>query len=234
MALTISAKNLGIFASVWFCPRCAWVRLNVKPLPFQTFPGIFSSIDRYNKLIVHGFFDRENRLPSWRGRFGDVERYVPPPHWRKFSIVDPATGTTLRGEADGIFKMTDGSHTIVDYKTARYTPGQEALFDLYEAQLNAYAYIGERLDLSPVNQLALVYMEPLTDDEAAQLPGRTDSAGFSLGFRATIVPVELKPERMIPPLLKTATDIYEMDGPPDGVDGCKDCDASRGLLEALR
>ncbi len=234
MALTISAKNLGIFASDWFCPRCAWVRLHVKPLPFQTFPGIFSSIDRYNKLIVHGFFDRENRLPSWLGRFGDIECYVPPPHWRKFSIVDPATGTTLRGEADGIFKMTDGPHTIVDYKTARYTPGQEALFDLYEAQLNAYAYIGERLDLSPVNQLALVYMEPMTDDETAQQPRMTDVAGFSLGFRANIVPVELKPERMIPPLLKTATEIYEMDEPPAGTDRCKDCDASRGLLEALR
>lgn len=233
MALTISARDLGYFATSHYCARCAWVKLHVKPLPFQSFPGIFSSIDRYNKLIVHSFFDREKRLPRWLDELGEVESYVPPPHWRRYSILDPETGTTLRGEADGIFRMADGSHTIVDYKTARHTPGQLALFDLYEAQLNSYAYIGERLELSPVTQLALIYMEPMTEEEDAQESGSTDSAGFSMGFKATIVPVELKPEKLIPPLLKRATEIFELDNPPVGRKGCRDCEASLGLISAL-
>ena len=233
MALIISARDLGYYAASYFCPRCAWIRMNVKPLPYQTFPGIFSSIDRYNKLIVHGHFNREQALPSWLLQLGDVESYINPPHWRSFSVVDETTGVTLRGEADGIFKMADGSHTIVDYKTARHTPGQEALFPIYEVQLNAYAYIGERLDLKPVNQLALVYMEPMTDETTVQMPHLVDLVGFSMGFRATVVPVRRQPDDLIPPLLTKAREISEMDAPPEGSSGCRDCEAVADLMRPL-
>ena len=37
--LTISATELGSYASSRFCPRCAWVRLHVKNLPYQSFPA---------------------------------------------------------------------------------------------------------------------------------------------------------------------------------------------------
>ena len=234
MALTISATALGYYASSVFCPRCAWVRLHVDTLPFQTFPGIFSTIDHYNKHIVHGHFDRERSLPSWLRQLGETETYINPPHWRSFSIIDKDTGVTLRGEADGIFQMADGSYTIVDYKTARYTPGQGAMFPNYEAQLNAYAYIGERLDLSPVGRLALVYMEPQADESTAHRPQMVDDAGFSLDFRATVVPVDVKPDSLIPPLLKRAREISEMDEPPGRLRGCKDCHAADGLVTALR
>ena len=65
MGLTISGGDLGYFASSRFCRRCAWVRLHVKPLPYQGFPGIFSSIDRYNKLVVNGYFEQHGCLPQW-------------------------------------------------------------------------------------------------------------------------------------------------------------------------
>ena len=80
MALTISATELGSYASPSFCTRCAWVRLHVRPLPYQSFPGIFSTIDRYNKLIVHSYFDRVRSLPPWLEQLGEVETYVQPPH----------------------------------------------------------------------------------------------------------------------------------------------------------
>ena len=52
--LRISAKNLGAFALPGFCPRCFWLQLRVENrLPFQIFPGIFSSIDAYTKRVVH-------------------------------------------------------------------------------------------------------------------------------------------------------------------------------------
>ena len=117
MTLTISAKDLAQYASNRSCPRCGWVRLHVKQLPFQMFPGIFSTIDRYNKLIIQSYFDREKSLPSWLGQLGEVKTQIPPPHWSRFSVADDSIGVTLRGEADGIFRMVDGSHTIVDYKT---------------------------------------------------------------------------------------------------------------------
>ena len=119
--LVISAKSLGEFARANPCPRCRWLAHHARPLPYQTFPGIFSSIDRYNKRIVHAYMDRERRLPRWLASLGHSDKYIDPPSYRTFSIRDPSTGAMLRGQADGIFRMADGSCTIVDYKTSKYT-----------------------------------------------------------------------------------------------------------------
>ena len=233
MAVTISATDLGYYASSRFCLHCAWVRLHVKNLPYQSFPGIFSTIDRYNKLIVQSHFDRENALPVWLAELGEAESYVDPPHWSKFKVLDDASGVTLRGEADGVFKMRDGSYTIVDYKTSKFSPAQRAMLRAYQTQLNAYAYIGERLGLSPVRRLALVYMEPQTDEGTANDPGLIDARGFSMGFAATIVDVDLEPEKLIPPLLLRVQSVADMDRPPIRSPECKDCGALDSLISAL-
>ena len=233
MAVSISATDLGYYASSRFCPRCAWLKLHVKNLPFQSFPGIFSTIDRYNKLIVLSHFQRENALPSWLDKLGPVESCVDPPHWSKFRVSDPASGVTLRGEADGIFRMADGSYTIVDYKTSKFSNAQRAMLASYQTQLNAYAYIGERLHLSPVGRLALVYMEPIADEETAADPALVDARGFSMGFGATVVDVELKPEALIPPLLEKVRQVAETESPPEERADCKDCQALGGLMGAL-
>lgn len=233
MPLTISAKDLAQYASNRFCARCGWVRLHVRQLPFQMFPGIFSTIDRYNKLVIQSYFDREKSLPSWLGQLGEIQTQVSPPHWSKFAVADASTGVTLRGEADGIFKMVDGTHTIVDYKTAKYTPGQEAMFEVYEAQLNGYAYIGERLALSPVSQLALIYMEPVTDAQTAQAPHLVNGVGFSMELKATVVPVEVKPDQVIPTLLRRARELNDMPIPPDGHPGCNDCQRLDVLVRSV-
>jgi len=230
---TISATELGTYARSRFCPRCAWVRLHVKNLPYQSFPGIFSSIDRYNKLIVHNHFDREGHAPPWLAELGEAGEYLEPPHWSSFKTLDQETGITLRGEADGIFKLRDGSYVIVDYKTSRYTPAQQGMFKNYEVQLNAYAFIAERNEISPVSKLALVYMEPATDTETALEPSLVDNRGFTMGFRAKIVEVELRRSQLLPPLLRRARSIWDMDAPPTGVRDCKDCAAVSGLLESL-
>jgi hypothetical protein len=209
------------------------VRLHVKALPFQSFPGIFSTIDRYNKLIVRNHFERENALPAWLRVLGEVGAYVPPPHWSRFKVLDSESGVTLRGEADGIFQMSDGSYTIVDYKTARHTKSQRGMLPWYRVQLNAYAYIGERLGFSPVSRLALVYMEPSTDEKTARDPRLVDELGFSMGFQASIVDVDLRPEELILPLLRKVREVGDMEGPPEGRPGCRDCDALHTLNEAL-
>ena len=230
---TISATELGTYARPRFCSRCAWVRLHVKNLPYQSFPGIFSSIDRYNKLIVHNHFDREGHAPPWLAELGETTGYINPPHWSKFKVLDDETGITLRGEADGIFKLSDGSHVIVDYKTSRYNPDRPGMFSNYEVQLNAYALIAERHGISPVSKLALVYMEPATDKETAQEPGLVDDLGFAMGFHAKIVAVALQPAQLLPPLLRKARSIWDMATPPAGAKDCKDCAAVTGLLESL-
>ena len=232
--LTIAATELGYYASFGFCSRCAWVRLHVKDLPFQGFPGIFSSIDRYNKLLVQNHFLREDRPPEWLAAIGDVREFVRPPHWSAFKAVDSQTGVTVRGEADAIFRCADGSYAIVDYKTTRYNPAYRSMFRAYRAQLNTYAYIAERVGLSPVSRLSLVYMEPATGEETAQEPRLVNGQGFSMDFNARVVPVDVDPERLVPPLLRQAARIHDMPTPPRGRNNCRDCEAMGRLLAAIR
>lgn len=203
--------------------------MNADRLPFQIFPGIFSAIDSYSKNIVHGWFDRFGKTPAWLEPLGLIQTYKNPPHYTKFAVLDEESAILLRGTPDGIFLMQDGSYTIIDYKTARFTAYQDDLFPMYEAQLNAYAYIGERLDVKPVSKLALVYTEPVTGNAAASDDSNLTPEGFRMDFRARILEVEIKPE-LVTRLLKTAAEVLRSTSPPAGVDGCKDCAAIASLL----
>lgn len=231
--LVISAKDLGEFNLKRNCQRCLWIKLHLKPLPYQSFPGIFSTIDSYNKRIVHGYFDRERQLPTWLNALGPVQSYIDPPSYHKFSVSDSNIGVTLRGQADGIFKMIDGTYTIVDYKTSKYTVNQDKLMDIYEAQLNGYAYLAERLGMRPVQQLALIYMEPITDDETVSLPDVVDGKGFTMQFNATIVPVEIAHDTMIPKLMSKARELYDTFRAPLLEGNCKNCQASSRFVGNL-
>ena len=207
--------------------------MHVRPLPWQGFPGIFSSIDRYTKLVILGHLGREGHLPPWLSEIGDADGHIDPPHWSKFQAVDDKTGVTLRGEADAIFRHPDGSCAIIDYKTSRHNPDNRSQHRVYRAQLNAYAWIARHLDFPPVSRLALVYMEPATDDDTINSTDPIDAAGFVLGFRPRVVEVDLDPERLIPPLLRQAARIHALPAPPEAGSGCRDCAALDGLLAAL-
>lgn len=225
----ISAKTLGQLALPGYCPRCFWLAMKADKLPFQIFPGIFSAIDSYAKNIVHGWFDRSGKAPSWLEPLGLIQTYKVPPHYSKFSVLDEENAIVLRGTPDGIFLMKDGSYSIIDYKTARFTAYQDDLFPMYEAQLNAYAYIGERLDVKPVSRLALVYTEPVTGNPATSDDANLTPEGFRMGFRARILEVEIQPD-LVTRLLKKAAAVLNSTSPPAGVDGCKDCAAVAGLV----
>jgi hypothetical protein len=231
--LRISAKNLGAFALPDFCPRCAWISLHVKNLPFQIFPGIFSSIDAYNKRIVHSYFDKYNQAPEWLHELGELTGYVNPPSWHTFQVLDPETDILLTGSADGIFTRPDGSYVIVDYKTAKYTGRQDALFPMYETQLNGYALIGKETGFDPVTGLALVYMEPVTGDEAASSDQNHTDDGFLMGFSAKVHEIERRPE-ILPPLLTKVRELYEMEKSPEGMPGCKDCERLDDLFRKVK
>ena len=220
--IRISAENLGAVAMPGFCPRCFWIQMHAEGLPYQIFPGIFSSIDAYGKRLVHGWFDRHQSAPPWLAGLGDIKGYRSPPHHTKFSIVDRETGIVLRGTPDGILVMRNDSHVIIDYKTAKFTAHQDELFPMYEAQLNAYAVIGEQCGFSPVSALALVYTEPVTDDAAAAKDGNLTDGGFMMEFSTHILPVDLMP-KTISKLLAKVREIYDRKRPPKSREGCKDC-----------
>jgi hypothetical protein len=229
--LRISGKDLGAVAHPEFCIRCFWLqRSAAQGLPYQIFPGIFSSIDAYTKRVVHGWFDKHAKPPIWLATFADVVRYIEPPHYSKFCHLDRASGILLTGAPDGLFVRSDGSLLIVDYKTAKHTEGQDVLLPIYETQLNAYAFIAERLGMGKVSDLALIYTEPVTTDKAATSAGIHVINGFRLGFSVGIIEVALRPDS-IPPLLARTRNILDLVHPPAGRPGCPDCERLDGLLE---
>jgi len=232
--IRISAKNLGEVALPHFCPRCFWVKLQLNnKLPFQIFPGIFSSIDSYTKRIVHSWFDKYGGPPLWLRGLGNIIGYIEPPHFSKYNILDLKTNILLTGSPDAVFIRSDNSHIIVDYKTARYTGAQDTLFPMYEAQLNAYALIGKQCGLEPISDLALIYMEPVTDEGAVASDENCHDDGFGMGFTANIHKVTLD-LNIVPPLLAKTREIYDLEGPPAGREGCSNCQLLEGLLEVAK
>jgi hypothetical protein len=225
----ISAKNLGAAALPSFCPRCFWIQMHAEGLPYQILPGIFSSIDSYGKRLVHAWFDRHQSAPLWLAGLGDIKGYRHPPHFSKFSTLDRETGIVLRGTPDGILVRRDDSHVIVDYKTAKFTAHQDELFPMYDAQLNAYAFVGEQCGFSPVSGLALVYTEPVTDNAAAAKDGNLTEAGFVMEFSTHVLPVDLAPKR-ISKLLAKVRAIYDRSHPPESREKCEDCALLKNLI----
>ncbi|MCE9612917.1 MAG: PD-(D/E)XK nuclease family protein [Lentisphaerae bacterium] len=230
MPLRISAKNLGHLALPDACPRCFWIQTRQK-VPFQIFPGIFSSIDSYSKKITNLHHARHGHIPQWFSQLGDLGHPIPCPHHSKFQMVDSASGITLTGAAD---EMTFNGHGywILDYKTARWSTHQQELSKMYETQLTGYALIAEALGLKPVVGLGLIYYEPRTAIGVADLDDLILEDGFAMHFNAHLLPITLD-RSTIPPLLRKAKAIHESPEPPQGLDGCKDCKLVEGVLALL-
>ena len=234
MALTISATVLGELAQPGLCPRCFWTKLKSRRLPYQQFPGIFSSIDRYVKRVTHAHFEQVGNLPAWFPQVGDVVTLEQVPHYTRFRVTDPKSGVTLRGEPDDVLRLVGDTYHIVDYKTARLTSNAEGMYPRYEAQLNAYAYIGNRTVFSPVSGLSLIYLEPDTDVEGDPSLLARSREEFLLGFSPKLRSVEMKPDSFVEALLLTAREIDKQDAPPAGRSSCKECQAVQDLVELTR
>lgn len=227
--IRISAKVLGQVAMPEFCPQCFWIKLHSKRLPWQIFPGIFSSIDAYTKKAMHHIIYGPAELyPYWLIDLGEIKNCGKIPHWSKFHVDIPEYGVTLSGAMDDIYEMADGSFIIPDYKTAKYTATQDKLLPMYRVQLNAYATISEKGGFfKPISKLVLVYFEPYTDNAI----GMTHKSGFKMDFIGKAAPVERNESELMTCLQKTR---YIYDNPiPKGRKGCKDCEALCQIINLM-
>ncbi len=218
--LRISAKNLGQLTLPSFCPRCFWIKMHMKfKLPYQIFPGIFSSIDSYSKKITNHYFAKHGSLPKWLGGF-NLSEPIKAPSLRNFHTVYSEMNIKMTGVPDEMFLRNDGSYLIADYKTARYTEHQDELLPMYEVQLNGYACIVEDIGYNPVTGLILVYYEPFTDIEPYEIDEYLDTEKFSLHFSAHLLEINQNRD-MIPELLKKARKIHDTAVPPDSKSGAR-------------
>ncbi len=232
--IRISGKNLGQLGLESFCPRCFWLKLHSgDKLPYQIFPGIFSSIDSYTKKVTNVHFQHLSQIPPWLTQFGELSKPVKAPTHYHFYVVDSETNIRLTGVPDEILQRTDDSYSIADYKTAKFTGNQDKLLPMYEIQLNAYAYIGNRTGFNPVTGIGLVYYEPRTELDMNDLNSRINADGFNLRFVGRLLALDLDADGKIAPLLARVRDIYDKPSAPTGVQGCEDCLKLNKLVELL-
>jgi len=225
--IKISAKNLGQTALEDFCPRCYWIKLRTGfKLPWQSFPGIFSSIDSYTKSCIHQIIDNRYKdeesgtIPDWMQKMGNITSYEKVPHWSKNTYHDEKTNITFQGAQDDILVCSDGSRIVPDYKTAKHTDTQDKLFPLYEVQENVYSILSEKDGQTPV-KLFLVYMEPCTEPSYAS--DNIIDCGFRMCFSGVVVPVK-RDRSIVRKALNTTREIADMPIAPKGRVGCKDCE----------
>jgi len=153
---------------------------------------------------------------------GNIVGYIDPPHWSRFQMRIEEHDILLTGAADGILKLADGTIAIIDYKTAKYTPHQHRLLPMYTTQLNGYALIAEHLNMGRVSKIALVYAQPVTDNETARSNVVRTDDGFRMPLAVYIHHVHLHPERL-QPLFRRAREIYNLSEVPKGRENCNDC-----------
>ena len=114
----VSAKQLGELALPYNCRRCFWIKSALKgKLPFQSFPGIFSSIDSYTRKMFKAWFERHGEAPEWVGGMGELKKWIAPPGAKKFCIDHEESGLVLSGTPDALFEDREGKLIIVDFKT---------------------------------------------------------------------------------------------------------------------
>ena len=228
--LTIAAKQIGSVNMPNFCPRCFWLRLHTKGIPFQSFPGIFSSIDSYTKKITKFYFDKYKKLPPWFDSLG-LDSLLKTPTLKNFNVIHEPTGIKIQGVPDDMFGRKE-EIIIGDYKTARLTASADSLAPIYDAQLNTYAYIAERVGFKPVTSLFLAYYEPFTDIDISMIESKATDE-MIMSFRPKILELDIN-SKLIDDSLAKIKDIYEMKHAPAGKDGCKDCSDLDNLFNMLQ
>ena len=108
----------------------------------------------------------------------------------------------------------------------------------------AYRSGGDRYEHCPLQQRVLYDCTPIYEDLAGwneDISGIREFEDLPIEARRYVeyvedaagVPVELRPATLLPPLLRKARGIWDLDAPPPGTGGCKDCAAVSGLLEKL-
>lgn len=228
--IRISTKHLGILALPNYCPRCFWIQLKSQfKLPWQIFPGIFSSIDSYTKKITWDYYEKYKVLPQWFSKLGDFKKPVKIPPRNQFFLLDKNTNVLLTGIPDDIFQMVNGGYFIVDYKTAKFTANQDALLPIYIVQLNGYALIAEKCGLKPINGIGLVYYEPQTTVNQSSLDSVLLEQGFHMPFKAHMMPLKLDPVAVVLPLLAIVRELGDSQNAPGSRQGCENCRRLEGI-----
>ena len=231
----ISAKNLGLLKLPAFCPRCFWLEMKLwrKNAPFRFRPpGLFNKLDAFQKAAIIDYWVDNSRAPAWLGPFKSAEVVL---EGTKLAVDIPEFGLTLSGIPDLLLGMPDGEDAVIDQKTAYFKDGNDPLRPMYEVQLNAYAYLANRVHpaFQKVTRAGFAYFEGQTEVHGANPIDSISESGQLVEFSAKIAEIEIDPENIIPPLLEEVSELLSQDEiPPDSAE-CNNCAMLAQYLEIV-
>jgi len=241
--ITLSPSEIGKPLLEDFCPRCFWFtkKFPIKDKhPFSSpMAGILSIADKYVKDVVKWHLQKLNQLPTWI--LNQLQTFYPHLDFKNIRLIRPTSwrvslfdgACLLSGQADEIIEFSDGSLFIIDYKTAALTDYQTKLRPLYEAQLNAYAYLANKKLGKPVLGLALVYLDPEYKDLNDEVMLHRTKEQFLFGFNPTVVPVKLMDNEWVEGLCQTLFEILSLATPPEGKLNCEGCNTLKDWLRSV-
>jgi CRISPR/Cas system-associated exonuclease Cas4 (RecB family) len=241
--ITLSPREIGKPLLEDFCPRCFWF---TKKFPikdkhpfFSPYSGLPNIVDNYIKRVVKFHLQRLNFLPSWL--LNQLKEYYFEFDFENVRLLKEINfqitlfdGTcVLSGRADEILEFPDGSLFIIDYKTSSLTENKLKIKPLYEAQLNAYAYLANKKFEKPVVGLALVYFDPDYKNLNDEVILHRTKEEFLFGFNPTVVPVKLMDNKWVEDLCQTMFEILSLDTPPEGKSNCEGCNTLKDWLRSV-
>jgi hypothetical protein len=189
--------------------------------PYGMFPGIFSTLDKYQRSITSEYKKLTGKFPPWLNAFGEFVSIEPSMHWSKFSMTLP-NGIVFRGVPDTMLRRTDGSLFILDEKTAKPKEAGHKLELLYDVQLNGYAKIANALGLGPVSGLGIVYNVPVQLGDEFGVDEAVRGNGYVMSFQPTLRHVELDLEGLEVLITRASGIVLDQFCPPRILD-CKNC-----------
>jgi hypothetical protein len=226
--IRVSPRVLGKMKTAKFCPRCFWFQIGLGfRLPFDMpMAGIMYNLDRFEKKLVETHFESKKAAPSWLAKLRCTATVQFP---AKMTMEFPEYGLTLVGMPDAVFLKKDGSLFLVDYKTAKVKPDGDPFMPCYETQLLGYARLLEANGVGKVSEAALIYFDNCCADYYDEPLCLLTEDGMNIPFAVKIHPVSIDPNSL-EPFLKEFRAYADMLLPPDGREGCKDCERLERLL----
>jgi hypothetical protein len=218
----ISPSRIGGFSNPDACPRCLYLLLrmrNKKPFDFGV-PAIMHTLDRFQKLIPISALSENNALPAFYGRFKDAVEVLP---IEEFTCTHAETGLVLYGKPDIVLRRRSNGIVINDNKTSQPKEPESPLGRQYSLQLNLYGYTAEHCEWpKKVEGLGLLYFtapELGLDD----IEGLYSDDGVTFPLNPRLVEVDYDPPTVLFPVLRRVREMLELDSPPAGTEGCRDC-----------
>ncbi|MEM4254619.1 MAG: PD-(D/E)XK nuclease family protein [Candidatus Woesearchaeota archaeon] len=204
--IKLSPSKLGSFLQ---CPACFWRDYHKKMPPSFPMPGILIRMDSLTKNYYDSY--RNSLPPSLKGlpeTLVDKQTADKIRHW--LSYKDPNTNAELRGKMDDCLINKKGELVPIDNKTA--SPKEGELLQLYQIQLDAYAFLLQKNNYKTANYGYLIYY---TADSGTPDKG--------IIFKTETRKLELNPNR-IPKILSDAAAVLKQSKPPKNHKDCEMCD----------